>query len=69
MDDKEQFTNLVAKHASGLTEEQLVPVTMPVPWMVNASRLHTRFSGGIVPAIPWMNFWRWYHIAECHPPG
>ncbi|WP_395314673.1 hypothetical protein V1588_24285 (plasmid) [Enterobacter hormaechei subsp. xiangfangensis] len=23
MDDKEQFTNLVAKHASGLTEEQL----------------------------------------------
>jgi hypothetical protein len=23
---------------------------MPVPWMVNASRLHTRFSGGIVPA-------------------
>lgn len=58
MDDKEQFTNLVAKHASGLTEEQLAG-TMPVPWMVNASRLHTRFSRGIVPATHWMNFWRW----------
>ncbi len=58
MDDKEQFTNLVAKHASGLTEEQLYRVRCLFPWMVNASRLHTRFSGGIVPATHWMNFWR-----------
>lgn len=58
MDDKEQFTNLVAKHASGLTEEQLAGYDA-CSWMVNASRLHTRFSGGIVPAIPSMNFWRW----------
>lgn len=29
MDDKEQFTNLVAKHASGLTEEQLAGYDTP----------------------------------------
>lgn len=48
MDDKEQFTNLVAKHASGLTEEQLAGYDA-CSWMVNASRLHTRFSGVSYP--------------------
>nr|AVE24728.1 hypothetical protein [Enterobacter cloacae] len=35
-------------------------ISLSPPTICNsASRLHTRFSGGIVPAIPWMNFWRW----------
>ncbi|QAZ74654.1 hypothetical protein FORC82_p133 (plasmid) [Escherichia coli] len=58
MDDKEQFTNLVAKHASGLTEEQLAGYDACSLDGECVTPSYEVFRG-IVPATHWMNFWRW----------
>ena len=51
MDDKEQFTNLVAKHASGLTEEQLAGYDACSTDGECVTPSYEVFRG-IVPAIP-----------------